>query len=94
LIDRESLSVTFHGKTCFLSNTIPFKFLCHLARRPNTYISHEELLSEVWQGYRSDAAVRSVVKTLRAKLRQAGLAALAEAIDGSAAGHYSLKLDR
>jgi DNA-binding response OmpR family regulator len=91
-IEQALLSVTYQGKTCFLGNTLPFKLLCQLARRPNTYIPHEELLADVWQCIRSDAAVRSVVKTLRKKLRQAGLVALAQAIDGSESGHYSLKL--
>jgi DNA-binding response OmpR family regulator len=91
-IDRGLLSVTFRGKACFLGNTLPFRFLSHLARRPNTYVSYEDLLADVWQGVRSDSAVRSVVKTLRSKLRQSGLADLATAIDGSVFGHYALKL--
>ena len=91
-VDRGLFSVTFQGKACFLGNTFPFKFLSHLAQQPNTYFSYEELLANVWQGIRSDSAVRSVVKTLRSKLRKSGLADLATAIDGSAFGHYALKL--
>jgi DNA-binding winged helix-turn-helix (wHTH) protein len=86
------LSVTFQGKDCFLGNTLPFKFLSHLARRPNAYVSYEDLLADVWRGVRSDSAVRSVVKALRARLRRAGLDGLADAIDGTVAGHYALKL--
>lgn len=91
-IDRTLLSVTFQGRVCFLGNTYPFKVLCHLAERLNAYVPYEDLLAAVWGGVRSDAAVRSVVKTLRARLRRAGLAGLADAIDGTAAGHYALKL--
>jgi DNA-binding response OmpR family regulator len=93
-IDPALLSVTFDGKTCFLGNTYPFKLLSRLAQRPNTYVPHHDLLSDVWRGTRSEEAVRSVVKTLRIKLRDAGLHDLADAIDGRSPGHYALKLDR
>ena len=92
VIDPTLLSVTSRGKVCFLGNTLPFKLLCRLAQRPNTYVTYEDLLSEVWHGVRSDSAVRSVAKMLRCKLRQAGLTDLASAIDGTVPGHYSLKL--
>src|SRR3954468_10271586 len=52
-IDRDRLQVVFHGRTCVLGNTLPFKLLERLARRPNTYVTHEELLSDVWEGVRS-----------------------------------------
>lgn len=93
LVDQELLSVTYQGRSCFLGNTLLFRFFAHLARRPNLYFSHDELLSAVWQGVRSDDAIRSVVKRLRIALRQAGMPDLAEAIDGSVAGHYALKID-
>lgn len=92
VIDPMLLSVTFRGRVCFLGNTLPFKLLCRLAQRPNTYVTYEDLLAEVWHGVRSDSAVRSVAKMLRNKLRRAGLTELAAAIDGTVPGHYSLKL--
>lgn len=93
LVNPKRLSVTFEGKTCFLGNSLPFKFLSRLAREPNAYVSHEELLTDVWNDRSvSDSALRSVVKMLRNKLRQDGLARLADAIDGTQPGHYSLKL--
>lgn len=93
LVNSKRLSVTYEGKTCFLGNSLPFKFLSRLAREPNVYVSHEELLSDVWNERSvSDSALRSVVKMLRNKLRQDGLARLADAIDGTQPGHYSLKL--
>lgn len=91
-VDRSRLTVTFRGKSCFLGNTLPFRFLERLAEKPNTFVPHEELLTDVWEGNRSDAAVRSVVKTLRRKLRDAGLTEVADAIDGTTSGHYTLKL--
>ncbi len=92
VIDRSLLSVVHAGRICFLGNTLPFKFIARLARQPNVYVSYEDVLSEVWQGVRSDAAVRSVVKTLRSKLRKAGMNILADAIDGTVSGHYALTL--
>jgi DNA-binding response OmpR family regulator len=93
LVDPKRLSVTYEGKTCFLGNSLPFKFLSRLAREPNAYVSHEELLADVWNERSvSDSALRSVVKMLRSKLREDGLSRLADAIDGTQSGHYSLKL--
>jgi hypothetical protein len=51
------------------------------------------LLDDVWHCKRTKSAVKSVVKSLRIKLRVAGLTELAQAIDGSVYGHYALKLD-
>lgn len=95
VIDPTLLTVTFRGQACFLGNTHCFRFISHLAHRLNAYVTYEDLLAEVWHGaVRSDDAVRSVVKTLRNKLRQAGLNDLASAIDGTVPKHYALKLDR
>lgn len=92
ITDPSFFTATFRGKTCFLGNTLPFKFLGRLARRRNTYVTYEDLLFEVWENRRSDSAVRSVAKTLRRKLRQAGMSDLAAAIDGTVPGHYALRL--
>jgi DNA-binding response OmpR family regulator len=92
VVDPAQFSVCFGGKVCFLGNTLPFRLLARLARRPGAYVPYEDLLEDVWQGVRSDAAVRSVAKTLRQKLRQAGLGEVADALDGAVAGHYALRL--
>ena len=93
-VDRDTFVVRFRGKTCFLGNSLPFRLFERLLHRPNTYVTYEDLFSEVWQGVRSEEAVRSVVKRLRAMLRQCGMAELATAIDGSVSGHYALNLRR
>jgi DNA-binding response OmpR family regulator len=92
VIDDDQLTVTYRGRSCYLGNTLPFRLLARLARRPNRYFTHVELLDYVWKGARTTDAIRSVVKTLRQKLRQDGLDELAAAIDGSAPGRYALKL--
>jgi hypothetical protein len=91
-VDASQFTVRFGGKACFLGNTLPFRLLARLARRPDAYVPYEDLLEDVWQGVRSDAAVRSVAKTLRQKLRRAGLDVLADALDGNVPGHYALRL--
>lgn len=92
-VDRDRLQVVFHGKTCVLGNTLPFKLLERLARRPDTYVTHDELLQDVWDGTRSQAAIRSVVKRLRQALRRDGMSDLAASIDGTAAGRYRLRVN-
>ncbi len=70
-----------------------FRFVQRLARRPDTYLTYNELLRDVWDGVRSDAAIRSVVKRLRRALREAGMDDLADAIDGSTPGRYALRIN-
>src|SRR5262245_50655580 len=48
LIDPAQRTVQFRGRTCFLGGRLPFRLLARLARRPNAFVSHEELLDEVW----------------------------------------------
>jgi hypothetical protein len=93
-VDPGELVINFAGKKCFLGGRLPFRFLARLAQRPNRYFTYEELLADVWDGCcRSDASVRSVVKVLRRKLREAGMGELADAIDGTVPGRYALKLE-
>lgn len=91
-VDRSVLCVRYHGRSCFLGNTLMFRLIEQLARRRNKYLPYEDLLSEVWESERSDGAVRSVVKRLREALRIQGLEDVARGIDGSVPGHYALKL--
>jgi Transcriptional regulatory protein, C terminal len=95
IVDEARLLVTFCGRTCFLGNTLPFRLLARLARQPGCYVTHDDLMDEVWDGaHRSESVVRSVVKVLRQKLRLDGLDGLADAIDGSVPGRYALKLSQ
>jgi DNA-binding response OmpR family regulator len=94
LLDRQLLSVVYAGKRCFLGNTLPFKLLERLARCPNQYVSNEQLLDDVWDRLVTRMAIRSVVKVLRSRLREAGLGRVADAIDGHVTGHYALMLNQ
>lgn len=65
-----------------------------LARRPNVYVTYEQLLDDVWDGQlRSETAIRSVVRELRRSLREAGMHAVADAIHGQGRC-YGLMLDQ
>ena len=92
VIDRATLSVLFKGRSCFLGNTLPFRLLDRLLRRPNQFVSYEQLQDDVWNSMPSPESIRSVVKELRRKLRCVGMDGLANAIDGKVARHYSLTL--
>ena len=93
IIDDATFNARWADRTCFLGNTLPFRLLARLAQRPNHFISYETLFRDVWNDeYTSPEALRSAVKVLRRKLMAAGMADLADAIDGSNSRHYALKL--
>ena len=94
IIDGATFSVRWANRTCHLGNTVSFRLLERLARRPNQFISYESLLDleELWDCETSYEAVRSAVKILRRKLNAAGMEDLADAIDGSTSHHYALML--
>jgi len=94
IIDGATFSVRWANRTCHLGNTVSFRLLERLARRPNQFISYEALLDseELWDRHTSHEAVRSAVKILRRKLNAAGMEDLADAIDGSNPHHYAFTL--
>jgi DNA-binding response OmpR family regulator len=92
IADRETFCAHWANRACHLGNTMAFKLLERLARRPNQYVPCDVLLRELWDCHTSRDAVRSAVKVLRQKLNAAGMGDLAEAIDGSTAHHYGLML--
>jgi hypothetical protein len=94
MVDLATFSVHWDGKTCVLGNTLPFRLLERLGRRPNQFIHCDQLLDEVWQGLRSREAIRSVVKVLKQKLVQAGMDDLAASINGNQPYHYGLIFNR
>lgn len=93
-IDRSALTVRWNGQSCFLGYTTAFRLMERLAQRPNHYVSHAQLLADVWGGPRSSSAIRSAVADLKARLTYEGMAELANAVDGSNPGHYGLIIRR
>jgi DNA-binding response OmpR family regulator len=92
MVDEATFSVRWHDKACYLGNTLPFRLLERLARRPNHLVHSDTLLQELWDRYSSRESLRSAVKVLRRKLVSAKMRELADAIDGSTAHHYGLML--
>ena len=92
LADPATLSIIWQGRSCFLGNTLLFWFFERLSRSPNQYISHIDLLEDVWQAQREASTIRGVAKRLRDRLTAAGMREVADAIDGGVPGYYCLNL--
>lgn len=92
LLDEATLSVVWQGRMIHLGHTQAFWLLARLARSVNQYVTHPDLIQEIWDNDLTDtAAVRSGVRRLRIKLRRGGMGDLAEAIAGHN-GRYMLDL--
>lgn len=93
IVDQSTLSLSWAGKSCHLGCGILFRLADRLARRPNQYIATDQLLRDVWDGsLRSPDTIRSAVRHLRERLRDAGMRDLAAAIQGHG-GRYGLILN-
>lgn len=92
LLDESTMCVIWRGITLHLGHTLAFRLLRRLARRPNQYVTHLDLLQDVWDGEeREITTIRSTVRNLQGKLRAGGMGELAAAIRGHN-GRYILKL--
>lgn len=92
LMDESTLSVMWNGKMLHLGHTQGFWLLARLARSANQYVTHLDLIADIWDNDLTDpAAVRSGVRRLRLKLRRGGMRDLADAIVGHH-GRYMLDL--
>ncbi|GJQ29597.1 MAG: hypothetical protein HBSAPP03_14810 [Phycisphaerae bacterium] len=89
-LDRQTFSVYWQQRACFLGYTLPFRLLERLAQRSNQYVSVDRLVQDLWGGPKAPSTIRSAVSDLRFKLRAAGMSGLADMIDGSNPGHYGL----
>ena len=92
VLDEATLSVVWRGRTLHLGHTQGFWLLVRLARRDNQYVTHLDLLQEIWDDEFADTgALRAAVRRLRAKLRHGGMGDLSDAITGHH-GRYMLDL--
>jgi DNA-binding response OmpR family regulator len=92
ILDESTLCVTWNAKSLHLGHTRAFWLLARLSRRPNQYVTHLDLLHEVWDDESlAPATIRSVVRHLRHRLRDGGMSELAAAIRGHN-GRYILSL--
>jgi len=95
LADEGRFTVRWKGRECGLGNTVSFRLFRRLAAARNRYVTHDDLLGDVWDGEeRTPSAIRSAVAELRRRLIEGDLKELADAIDGTIPGHYGLLLDR
>ncbi|MBA4019763.1 MAG: hypothetical protein C0483_21570 [Pirellula sp.] len=93
IVDESTFAVHWKGKTVVLKNTRQFRLMYRLARNPNQYVTHLDLLHDVWENEDlAIATVRSVARHLRDRLRRGGLQELAAAIVGHN-GHYTLSIN-
>ncbi len=92
IVDYSTRSVSWAGNCCRFGPTLIFDLLGRLARRPNQYVTHQQLLVDVWKTQVSIVSIRSAIRDLRSRLRRAGMSKLASAIEGKR-GCYGLILD-
>ena len=92
ILCESTLRVSWKGRSLHLGNTVSFRLLGRLARRPNQYVTHLDLLHDVWDDEDLETGtIRSMVRHLRRKLRDGGMGGLAHAIRGHN-GRYILEL--
>lgn len=92
-VDHSTLTLFWQGRSCQLGYTKLFKLADRLSRRPNQFVTFDQLLRDVWNGdLRSPDTIRSAVRNLRQRLIDAGMGQLAAAIQGRA-GRYGLILN-
>jgi DNA-binding response OmpR family regulator len=92
VLDEATLSVVWNGRLLHLGHTQGFWLLARLTRSANQYVTHLDLLQEIWDDEFTDTAVlRAGVRRLRTKLRRGGMGDLADAIVGHH-GRYMLTL--
>ena len=93
VVDRDSFSVFDGNCVCELGNTICFRFIEFLARKPNCFFTRSQLLAGVWDGQRrTSTTVRSAVFELRSQLRNAGMNDLADTVRNNGRA-YGLMVD-
>ena len=92
LLDESTLSVFWKGKKLHLGHTRCFWVLSRLARRSGQYVTHLDLIRDVWENEDlRTSTIRSLVRRLRKKLARGGMSDLAAAIEGHN-GRYILNL--
>lgn len=93
ILDQSTFSVIWRDKKIEIGHNRSFWILHRLAQSPNQYVTHLDLLHDVWDSDdKTTATIRSAVRHLRDWLKQNGLCDLAEAIRGQH-GHYILKIN-
>jgi hypothetical protein len=91
VVDRDTFTVRWGGRTCGLGYTKEFLLIETLSRRPGKFFDNTELTDAVWDGDDPEPnTVQKTVSNLRRKLAEAGMHDLV--IVSERRGHYMLKL--
>jgi len=88
--DRDTFSFRYGSGACPLGNSVEFRFVERLCRRPDVFIDIDKLREDVWDGQVVEKnTIAKTASNLRRKLKDAGVAGIE--IDGSQKGHYALR---
>ena len=89
--DREIFAFRYGSGICILGNSIEFRFIERLCRKPELYIDTGKLMEDVWDGrVVQKNTIAKTASNLRRKLREAGMSGVV--IDGKQKDHYRLHL--
>lgn len=92
LLDEATLSVIWRDDTLHLGYNKEFRLLAYMARHVNHYVTHADLLAEIWDDDFADVSLlRASIQRLKNRLRRGGMADLADAVIGCK-GRYILDL--
>lgn len=89
-VDETSFTFRYGLGKCFLGNTVEFRLLERLSRRPEQFIEHGTLMEDVWGRRIEKNTIAKTVGNLRRRLSEAEVVGVT--IDGSQKGHYRLHL--
>ena len=90
-VDLGTFTVWNSGVPCPLGNTVEFRLICALAKRPGQYMTHESLMSSTWNGQVvQTGTVHKTASNLRRRLREAEITGVN--IDGKNRGHLAITL--
>lgn len=89
-VDESTFTIWYGEKSCPMGNTVGFRAIRRLARRPGAYVSVEDLLDDAWGARRTSGAVQKAMTGIRKQFHKHGLHELE--IDGEQDGHYALKI--
>jgi len=91
VVDPETFTVSYQGQEGFIEESLLFRLLARLAKRPGHFISFNILKAEVWRdGEAEDSTVARTLRRLRQKLRSFGITGIAVEVQGH---HARLQLN-
>jgi hypothetical protein len=91
VLDKETFEARWGKRSCFLGNTIEFRLLERLNRRPGLYLCLDALRASVWaEEHTAKNTIQRTICNLRRKILDAGLVGVL--IDGGQKHHYRLVL--